>query len=153
MIAVLILIVAGINFMNLATARSAKRAREVGVRKVLGAGRKQLSIQFLGESVVFGLIAFVGAVLLIELAMPLFNSLTDKNFTGAIWAKPAVMVGLLSVSMLLGLASGLYPAMIISRFRPVQSLKGLFHFEAEVALETCLWWPNSRWQSCSSFRR
>ena len=121
-----ILLLACINFMNLTTARSGNRAREVGLRKVVGAQRKQLIGQFLGESVLLSFVALVLAVLLMQLALPYFNLLSGKQLSiwradaGWLWA---AMVGL---SFLVGILAGSYPAFFLSAFRPVQVLKGLF---------------------------
>ena len=120
-----ILLLACINFMNLATARSSNRAKEVGLRKVVGARRRQLVGQFLSESVLLSLIALLIAVLLMQLAMPYFNQLSGKNLnlwradTGWLWA---AMGGL---ALLVGLLAGSYPAFFLSAFRPVQVLQGL----------------------------
>ncbi len=123
-IAVFILVVAGINFINLATARSLTRAREVGVRKVLGSARGQLVRQFFSEAFVYVSVSVVLAVLLAELALPFFNSLADKqlaiNFlhTPFIWL---LLAGLLLVTTLL---TGAFPAAILSSFDPSKVLKG-----------------------------
>ncbi|MCB0567604.1 MAG: ABC transporter permease [Phaeodactylibacter sp.] len=124
-IGVFILLLACINFMNLATARSSNRAKEVGLRKVVGARRRQLVGQFLSESVLLSLIALLIAVLLMQLAMPYFNQLSGKELnlwradTGWLWA---AMGGL---ALLVGLLAGSYPAFFLSAFRPVQVLQGL----------------------------
>ena len=121
-IAVFILIIACINFMNLSTARSEKRAREVGVRKVIGAGRSSLVGQFLGESFFLCILSLALALLLAQALLPLFNQLTQKDLalshnTSMIWAIAALTV-------LTGLLSGLYPAFYLSSFQPVKVLKG-----------------------------
>ena len=123
-IAVLILIIACINFMNLSTARSAGRAREIGVRKSLGADRRALAIQFIGESLVFSMISLFLALGLVELLMPLFRS----NF---LWAVdfgniygPAEMTGFLALAVMVGIIAGSYPAFVLSGFQPERSLKG-----------------------------
>lgn len=123
-IALLILLVACINFMNLATARSAQRAREVGVRKALGAERRQLIQQFLGEALLLSLLAVVLALVLLPVLLPAFNAIADKSMhldalnRGSLWA---ALVGLMLV---IGLLAGSYPALFLSRFRPVEVLKG-----------------------------
>ncbi|MCO6479109.1 MAG: ABC transporter permease [Phaeodactylibacter sp.] len=121
-----ILLLACINFMNLSTARSGNRAREVGLRKVAGAQRRQLIGQFLGESVLLSFIALLLAVLLMQLALPYFNQLAGKQLSfwqaGAGWLWGAM----LGVSLLAGLIAGSYPALFLSAFRPVQVLKGMF---------------------------
>ena len=123
-IGIFILLIACINFMNLATARSANRAREVGMRKVFGAHRSQLIRQFLGESVLMSLLAVVAALCLIEIALPFFNNISGKEFTGGLIAHPTFLLGLILVGLLLGLLSGLYPAFYLSSFKPVLVLKG-----------------------------
>ena len=115
-----ILILAGVNFMNLATARSAYRAREVGVRKSAGATRRQLIGQFLLESVLMSLIAALIALVLIQLLMPAFNALA-----GEVIAMPSMLVpGVLGIAVVLGLMSGVYPAFFLSSFQPAVVLKG-----------------------------
>ncbi|HMN04199.1 MAG TPA: ABC transporter permease [Flavobacteriales bacterium] len=115
-----ILVLAGVNFMNLATARSAYRAREVGVRKAAGATRSQLIAQFLLESVLISLFAAMIALLLIRLAMPAFNLLAAETVP----VSPVLIPGLLGIALLLGLFSGIYPAFFLSSFRPAVVLKG-----------------------------
>lgn len=123
-IAWLILIVACINFMNLATARSEKRAREVGVRKVLGSGRKQLIIQFITETMIASAAAGVIAILLIAAALPSFNDLVGKQL--AIHpADSAHIFFLLSIIFICGILAGSYPSLYLSSFKPAIVLKGL----------------------------
>ncbi len=126
LIAVFILLIACVNFMNLSTARSASRAREVGVRKVLGSARKYLVYQFLSESVLITLLATVIAVLLATLFMPLFNQLAVKNLSfntdNLYWLLPGLLISVLVI----GLLAGLYPAFVLSAFKPVEVLKGKF---------------------------
>lgn len=123
-IAVFVLLIAAINFMNLSTARSANRAREVGVRKVLGSGRGQLILQFLSESLLLTLAAGLLALGLVWLVLPGFNELTGKhiglNAATFRWLLPS----LAAIIFVLGLFSGAYPAFFLSAFRPVQVLKG-----------------------------
>lgn len=115
-----IILLAGVNFMNLATARSAYRAREVGVRKSAGATRGQLIGQFLLESVLMSLIAAVIALLLIRLLLPAFNELA-----GEVIALPGMLVpGVLTIAVIVGLLSGIYPAFFLSSFQPAVVLKG-----------------------------
>lgn len=123
-IAVLILIIACINFVNLSTARSAGRAREIGVRKSLGAGRRALVIQFIGESLVFSMISLLLALGLVELLMPLFRSNFpwEVNF-GNIYA-PATLTGFLALAVMVGILAGSYPALVLSGLQPVRALKG-----------------------------
>jgi len=123
-IAVFVLLIAGINFMNLSTARSANRAREVGVRKVLGSLRRQLAGQFLTEALLLTAVATVIAVGLTWLSLPWFNHLTGKELrlSGAVWRW--LLPSLLLIIGTMALFSGAYPAFFLSAFRPVQVLKG-----------------------------
>lgn len=124
LIAAFILVLAGINFTNLATARSAGRGKEVGLRKVLGAGRKNLVFQFLGESVLTAVLASAGAVALAATALPRFNKLAGKTLSaGNLFGGPAGL-GILGLALLTGLLAGLYPALFLSSFRPAAVLKG-----------------------------
>ncbi len=119
-----ILLIACINFMNLATARASIRAKEVGVRKVLGSLRKQLINQFLTESILSSFIAFTLAIGLVYLVLPAFNNLTDKEIINPIFTAGGLWPFVLSACFLIGIAAGLYPAFFLSGFRPVQVLKG-----------------------------
>ncbi len=122
-IAALIMIMACINFMNLATARSEGRAREVGIRKVVGSGRSELILQFLGESFIMTAISFAFALLLVEIALPFFNQLVQKqlfiDFTSIrFW------IATVFILLFISLVSGSYPAFYLSAFQPVKVLKG-----------------------------
>lgn len=122
-VAILILAVACINFMNLATARSARRAKEVGLRKVVGASRLQVMLQFLGESLIIAFISLLIATGIVALALPAFNMLAGKQLTihfsdGKLW------LGLLCIAFITGILSGSYPALFLSGFKPVKVLKG-----------------------------
>jgi len=121
-IAAFILLIACINFMNLSTARSQKRAREVGVRKVLGAEKWGLVRQFLGESILMCFLSLVLALLLANLAMPLFNDLTHKDLR--LFEQPVIVLWIAGLTLLTGLLAGIYPAFYLSAFRPVSVLKG-----------------------------
>ena len=123
-IAVFILLIACINFMNLSTARSANRAKEVGVRKVLGGGRNKLIAQFITESFVACFLSFAIGIAIVALLLPLFNQLADKQIGVSILARPAVAFGLLALLMLVSLISGSYPAFFLSSFQPIKVLKG-----------------------------
>ncbi|MCC6917819.1 MAG: ABC transporter permease [Alphaproteobacteria bacterium] len=123
MIAALILLIAAINFMNLATARATQRAREVAMRKVVGARRRQLVIQFLGESVLIALCALVLALALVELLLPAFASFVDRPITLSYLGDWDVMLGIVLAAVVTGLLGGLYPALILSGFRPATVLK------------------------------
>lgn len=123
-IAVLILVIACVNFMNLSTARSANRAKEVGVRKVLGTQKINLIKQFLTESVLMSLIAFVIAVLLAMLLLPYFNQLSVKELTLSPEQHPALLPLLVLFAIVVGLLAGSYPAFYLSAFKPIEVLKG-----------------------------
>ncbi|MDP4264632.1 MAG: ABC transporter permease [Bacteroidota bacterium] len=125
-IAVFILLIACINFVNLTTARSSERAKEVGVRKVAGAAREQLALQFLGESVILSVIAFLLAAGLSALLIPLFNELCGKIISQGIFQQGSYLGILLLIAVGVGLLAGIYPAVVLSGFRPVSVLKGKF---------------------------
>src|ERR1700760_715573 len=120
-----VLILACINFMNLSTARSQKRAREVGIRKAVGSLRKQLIGQFYMESILVAFIAFILALLLVQLMLPLFNGVADKEMR-ILWPNPLFWIFCLAFTAITGLIAGSYPALYLSSFRPVKVLKGLF---------------------------
>ncbi|MBX7150342.1 ABC transporter permease [bacterium] len=124
LVAILILFIACINFMNLVTARSAGRAKEIGLRKVAGALRKQLIGQFLGESILLTVLSAFIALFLIEGLTPMFNQLTGKTL--AMNFEPWLVLSLLAVIVVVGLAAGSYPAFYFSNFQPAQVLKGTF---------------------------
>jgi len=122
-IAVIILLIACINFMNLSTARSEKRAREVGVRKTLGSDRGQLMAQFLFESIILTVIAFVISVLAVWLLLPGFNGMVNKHMSLDL-GDPVFITGLVVIILFTGIVAGSYPAFYLSSFNPVQVLKG-----------------------------
>lgn len=122
-IAIFILVIACINFMNLATARSERRAREVGIRKSIGSRRKDLILQFLGESVLLAILAFFVAVVLVELSLPLYNQLVNKHLFINYSAPNFWLLGL-GLTVATGILAGSYPAFYLSAFNPVQVLKG-----------------------------
>ncbi|PWV53407.1 ABC transporter permease [Chitinophaga sp. S165] len=124
LIAWIILFIACINFMNLATARSEKRAREVGVRKVMGAGKRGLIVQFIGEALLMATFACVLAVLIIWLLLPLANTLMDKNLTLGL-QEPIHIIALIVITLVCGLVAGSYPSLYLSSFNPIAVLKGL----------------------------
>jgi putative ABC transport system permease protein len=123
-IAVLVLIIACINFMNLATARSAERAREVGVRKTMGSQKTQLVFQFLTESLVLSIVATVLALLIVYIALPHFNNLTQKQIS--LDLSLFVLLYMFGISLFVGLLAGSYPAFVLSGFNPVLVMKGKF---------------------------
>src|SRR5580658_515458 len=124
LIAWIILVIACINFMNLATASSERRAREVGVRKVLGAGKGSLVGQFIGESLLMAFLAVIVSVGLTALTLPAFNSLVEKQLAFGLLS-PLHLVALLAIGLLCGLLAGSYPSFYLSSFNPVNVLKGL----------------------------
>ena len=119
----IVLLIACINFMNLSTARSEKRAKEVGVRKAVGSGRKELINQFLNESVLMAAFAFVLALIIVALALPYFNKLTDKEMTLQV-TNPVFWLIMILFTLVTGLLAGSYPAFYLSSFNPVRVLKG-----------------------------
>ncbi len=123
-IAWIILLIACINFMNLSTARSEKRAREVGVRKVLGAGKSRLITRFIGESIIMALLAVILGLIIIALALPAFNVLVEKQLTLGL-DQPLHLAALLCIALLCGLVAGSYPALYLSSFNPVFVFKGI----------------------------
>jgi len=124
-VAVFILVVACLNFMNLATARAARRAKEVGLRKVVGAIRSHLMAQFLAESLVVALLSLVLALLIIYLVLPYFNTLGGKNLS-LDFSNGRIVTGLLGITVITGLLAGSYPALYLSGFVPATVLKGNF---------------------------
>jgi ABC-type antimicrobial peptide transport system permease subunit len=118
-----VLLLACINFMNLSTARSEQRAREVGIRKTIGSLRSQLITQFLSESVLLAVIALFVALLLAELSLPFFNDLAAKSMSIP-WASPLFLLSIFGFTLFTGLLAGSYPAFYLSAFRPVKVLKG-----------------------------
>lgn len=124
-IGIFVLLLACINFMNLSTARSEKRAKEVGIRKTVGSLRSQLIGQFLSESVLVAFVSFILAILLVILLMPLFNKLADKNI-GLPWGNLVFWLLALLFTLITGLVSGSYPAFYLSKFEPIEVLKGTF---------------------------
>lgn len=124
-IAVIILLIACINFMNLSTARSEKRAKEVGVRKTLGSGRRQLAIQFFFESMILTIIAFFFAVLAVYLLLPSFNLLIDKQLSFPV-SQPYFWLASAVIIFFTGIVAGSYPALYLSSFNPIRILKGSF---------------------------
>jgi putative ABC transport system permease protein len=124
-IGVFVLLLACINFMNLSTARSEKRAKEVGIRKAIGSARRQLIVQFYAESLLISVLAFLLSLLLAQLSLPLFNDVAGKHMT-ILWSNPVFWLVGVGFSVLTGLIAGSYPALYLSAFNPVKVLKGTF---------------------------
>ena len=124
-IGIFVLLLACINFMNLSTARSERRAKEVGIRKAIGSMRSQLISQFYSESVLVALLAFVVALVLVVLALPFFNELANKKMTLP-WTHPLFWTLGIAFSLVTGILAGTYPALYLSSFNPVTVLKGTF---------------------------
>lgn len=120
-----VLLLACINFMNLSTARSQKRAKEIGIRKVLGSERRHLIKQFFGESILVAFLAFLLSLILVQLSLPWFNEVAGKKMA-ILWANPLFWLWCLAFILLTGFIAGGYPALYLSSFRPVQVLKGTF---------------------------
>lgn len=125
-IALFILLIACINYMNLSTARSALRAREIGIRKVVGARKRELIFQFLSESVLMCWVAILIAAVLTILALPWLNKISGQQLSFSILLKWQIIIPLFLAPFVVGIISGIYPALFMSSFQPVQTLKGLF---------------------------
>ncbi|NGP77685.1 FtsX-like permease family protein [Balneolaceae bacterium YR4-1] len=125
-LAVFVLLLACINFMNLATARSSVRAREVGIRKTLGSARSQLTVQFLSETVLLSILAMFVALFLVELSLPYFSNLSGTDIRSGYLNEPTIMAGLFAVVLITGLFAGSYPAVMLSSLKPSRVLKGVF---------------------------
>ncbi|WP_041615926.1 ABC transporter permease [Spirosoma linguale] len=137
-IALFILLIACINFVNLTVARSLKRAKEIGVRKVVGGARTQLIIQFLGESFLLCLVAFLLAIGLIELALPTFNQLANKALALSYLFDVKLVAGYIVLFIVTSLLSGFYPALILSGYNPVQTLYSRFNLSGKNYLQKSL---------------
>jgi putative ABC transport system permease protein len=152
-IAVLVLIIACVNYMNLATARSLKRAKEVGLRRVVGAAKGQLIRQFLGDAMLLTSIALILAVGIVLVVLPVFRTFVEREIAFHPLRDPALMLGLLLLAVIVGAVAGSYPAFFVSAFRPITALKGsgaskskgrglrnrliVFQFAASIALIIC----------------
>ena len=123
-IAGFVLLIACINFMNLATARSANRAREIGMRKVVGALRNNLILQFIGESLFMSLLAVLISLVFVILLLPVFNNIANKAIQAQMLFSEQFVIGLLLITLITGIISGSYPALFLSGFKPVMVLKG-----------------------------
>jgi putative ABC transport system permease protein len=124
LIAFLIILLASINYMNLSTAQSANRSREVGLRKVVGSTRKSLVIQFLVESIVLTLISLLLAVIIVEYFLPYFNRIMDLQLSVYYFKKWFLIPGLIGIAAVIGILAGIYPSLFLATFRPVQILSG-----------------------------
>lgn len=133
LVALFILTIAAINFMNLATARSTKRAREIGVRKAVGASKFAVFQQFMGESMILSFVSMIVAVFLVELLLPAFNSVMDKSIS-IDYLNGAFLLALLGIALLTGFLSGVYPALLLSSFQVVNVLKGTLSYNLKGAL-------------------
>ncbi len=126
LIALFILLIACINYMNLSTARSALRAREIGIRKVIGARKKELLFQFLSESVLITWMALLLSLVALYFAMPWLNKITDQHLSVSLLFRWQVLVPVLLTPFIVGIISGIYPALFMAAFHPIKTLKGLF---------------------------
>lgn len=122
-VAGLVLLIACINFMNLSTAKAGKRAREVAMRKVLGASRGQVAIQFLGEAIAIVLLSLLFALVAVEVALPFYNEVLGKNLSLALFSDPILLTSLIGTAVLVGIGAGLYPALYLSGFLPGKILR------------------------------
>lgn len=120
-----IIIIAGINYMNLSTARATRRAKEVGMRKVSGASKSLLMRQFFTESIMIAFVAMIFAALLVMLFLPLFNEISGKHFTYSIFTNSGILLAFIALTIITGLISGIYPALYLSSFNPIKILKGI----------------------------
>ncbi len=123
-VALIVILIACINFMNLSTARSAIRAKEVGMRKVVGGRRPDIIRQFFGESILFAVLAAVSAAVLVKVFLPAFNNLTGKSLAFSLLSDVKILLFFLGIALTVGVVSGIYPALFISAFQPVKVLKG-----------------------------
>jgi putative ABC transport system permease protein len=137
-IALFILLIACINFINLTVARSIKRAKEIGIRKVVGGERKQLIIQFLGESFLLCTIAFLLAIILVELILPVFNDLSNKALAISYLFDIKLIAGYVLLFLLTGLLAGFYPALVLSGYKPVETLYSRFNLAGKNYLQKSL---------------
>ena len=137
-IALFVLLIACINFVNLTIARSLKRAKEIGVRKVIGSDRKQLIFQFLGESFLLCLIAFTLALLLVKLSLPVFNNLANKALSFSYLFDVKLITAYFVLFLLTGLLAGFYPALVLSGYKPVDTLYSRFNLAGKNYLQKSL---------------
>jgi putative ABC transport system permease protein len=137
-IALFILLIASINFVNLTIARSVRRAKEIGIRKVVGGERRQLILQFLGESFLLCLFAFSFAILLVQLVLPVFNELSNKVLSIAYLLDIKLVIGYLLLFLCTGFLAGFYPALVLSSYQPVQTLYSRFNLAGKNYLQKSL---------------
>ena len=137
-IALFILLIACINFVNLTIARSLKRAKEIGIRKAIGSARRQLIIQFLGESMLLSLIAFILAIGLVQLSLPVFNSLSNKALALSYLLDAKLITFYCILFLVTGFLAGFYPALILSRFDPARTLYNRLHLQGRNSLSKSL---------------
>ena len=137
-IALFVLLIACINFVNLTIARSVKRAKEIGIRKVVGSDRKQLIFQFLGESFLLCTVAFVLAIALVQLLLPLFNGLANKALAISYLFDAKLITGYIALYIITGLLAGFYPALVLSGYNPVQTLYSRFQIAGKNYLQKSL---------------
>jgi putative ABC transport system permease protein len=130
-IAIFILLIACFNFVNLATAKSLQRAKEVGVRKSVGADRKQLMLQFIGETILLSFISIIISVALAFILLPWLNEFTGKNISAGLFANPMVIFLMIGLSLVVGILAGFYPALVLSGFKPIKVLKGTITADEE----------------------
>jgi putative ABC transport system permease protein len=137
-IALFILLIACINFVNLTVARSLKRAREIGIRKVVGSNREQLIVQFLGESFVLCFIAFLMALVIVQLVLPMFNDLSNKALSLSYLFDAKLIAGYIILFIVTSLLAGFYPALVLSGYNPVQTLYSRFTLAGKNYLQKSL---------------
>ena len=137
-IALFVLLIACINFVNLTVARSVKRAKEIGIRKFIGGDRKQLIIQFLGESFLLCTIAFVLAIALVQLVLPLFDNIANKALSLSYLLDAKLVTAYIALYVITGLLAGFYPALVLSGYKPVQTLYGRFQIAGKNYLQKSL---------------
>jgi len=137
-IALFVLLIACINFVNLTVARSVKRAKEIGIRKVVGGERKQLILQFLGESFLLCFIAFALALLIVQLILPVFNDLANKALSLSYLFDAKLIAGYVLLFLITGILAGFYPAMVLSGYKPVETLYSKFNLAGKNYLQKSL---------------
>jgi putative ABC transport system permease protein len=137
-IAIFILLIASINFVNLTVARSVKRSKEIGIRKVVGGQRKQLIMQFLGESFLLCAFAFLLAILLVQIILPVFNDLSNKVLSLSYLVNLKLVAGYFLLFLFTSFLAGFYPALVLSGYNPVQTLYGRFNFGGKNYLQKSL---------------